>query len=431
MHYAIIGNGVAGVTAAFTLRSRDPQANITLISGESDYFFSRTALMYAYLDRMNPRDLEPYERSTYDRLRISRRRGWVRDLNADARLLHLESGEPVRYDKLLLTLGSTPARVPWPGLDAVREGAVHFVQLDDLAECERLTPTTKQAVVVGGGLIGVELAECLVHHGVSVDFLIRDEWYWPSALNQEEGALVERHIRRHGVNLRLREEVTRIEAGPNGRVSAAVTSQGNTLACQMLGICIGVKPAVDWLRPLPHAPAIGRGVQIASDFRTSVDGVWAAGDCAELSIDGKPVVEQIWYSAKRHGELAALSMLGDAVHYTPPLFYNSAKFFEMEYTTVGRVNNLPASARSFFHRLPGHEASVRIVAGEGGAVTGFNMLGSRWNHRVLESWIAERRTMEFAVAHLAAAQFDVEFGRAPLASIRAAFGAQSAGSTAA
>ena len=161
MNFVIVGNGVAGISAAFTIRSREPKARITVIGGESDYFFSRTALMYAFMDRMNLRDLEPYERKVYDAQKIERVRGWVTDLDDRARQLRLDSGATIPYDRLLLATGSVPERVPWPGLDSCHEGVVHFVSLQDLEQCERLTPSTKEVVVVGGGLIGVELVECL------------------------------------------------------------------------------------------------------------------------------------------------------------------------------------------------------------------------------------------------------------------------------
>lgn len=421
MHYVIIGNGVAGITAAFALRKRDGRARISVISGESEYFFSRTALMYAYMDRMNLRDLEPFERKVYQKQSIELINGWVKDLDAGRRILRLKDGTDIAYDRLLLATGSVPNRPDWPGLDAAREGVVHFVSLQHLGECERLTPSTGGAVVVGGGLIGVELVECLVHHGVEVDFLVREDWYWPMALAPEEGDLIAKHLRHHGVRLHLQDEVTRVESSPNGRVSAVETKRGKTLPCEMLGICIGVSPAVDWLRAVATPPMLGRGIQVDRGFRTSLPDVWAAGDCAEFQReDGTPFVEQIWYSAKRHGELAARSMFGDSVRYEPPLFFNSAKFFEIEYTTVGATTRLPDSARSFFHRWPDREATARIVE-ENGAVTGFNMLGSRWDHAVLERWIEERRSLDEVVARLHEAQFDVEFGRVPLAGLRAAF----------
>ncbi len=421
--FLIIGNGVAGITAAFTLRQRHPRAQISVISGESDYFISRTALMYAYMDQLDLRDLEPFERKAYDRQNIQRLRAWVTGLDATRQIVTLDNGLELPYDGLLLATGSVPNRAPWAGVDAVREGLVHFVSLQHLAECERLTPTTRRAAVVGGGLIGVELVECLLHHGVEVDFLVRDAWYWPMALAREEGELIANRIRHHGVHLHLEHEVTSVAADAQGRIASITTNQGTTLPCQMLGVAIGVRPGVDWLRQVATPPELGRGIRVNAQFQTSLPHVYAAGDCAEFTRpDGSAQVEQIWYSAKRQGEAAARAMLGDAVQYQPPLFFNSAKFFDIEYTTVGDVTRLPATATSLFCQFPGPAASLRIIENQG-AVIGFNALGTRWNHNVFETWIQQRKSLPDIVSHLRDAQFDVEFGRAPLAPVTAAFAA--------
>ena len=414
MQIVIIGNGVAGITAAFAIRERDASASITVVSGESDYFFARTALMYVYMDRMQPRDLEPHERGVYVQKRIRRVRAWVRDINAARKQIRLDSGEAIAYDKLLLATGSTPNRIPWPGLEAARDGVVHFVSLQDLERCERLTPSTKRAVVVGGGLIGIELVECLAHHGVQVTFLVREQWYWPIALGPQEGEMVAAHIRKHGVEICLEEEVASVESGSAGRVRSIHTSRSREIPCEILGIAIGVRPAIDWLRAVTTPPALGRGILTTPGFRTSLGNVFAAGDCAEIEGVG---VEQIWYSAKRQGELAAHSMLGDNVHYTPPIFFNSAKMFEIEYTTVGRMAD---GAGSFYFRQPGRDMSIRIAA-DSGFVVGFNMLGSRWDHRRLAAWIEQKRTPAEVMASLHQAQFVVEFGQFDLAGARRQF----------
>ncbi len=419
MHFVIIGNGVAGITAAFAIRERDASASITVVSGESDYFFARTALMYVYMDRMQPRDLEPYERGVYEKKLIRRVRAWVRDIDSDRKQIRLDSGEAIAYDKLLLATGSTPNRIPWPGLEAEHDGVVHFVSMQDLERCERLTPSTKRAVVVGGGLIGIELVECLVHHGVHVTFLVREQWYWPIALGPQEGEMVAAHIRKHGVEICLEEEVASVESSSDGRVRAIRTNRGRELPCELLGIAIGVRPAIDWLRSVTTPPAIGRGILATTGFRTSLDSVFTAGDCTEIEGVG---VEQIWYSAKRQGELAARGMLGDHVQYTPPTFFNSAKMFEIEYTTVGRRAD---GAGSFYYRQPGRDVSIRIAA-DGGAVVGFNMLGSRWDHRKLSAWIEQKRTPAEVMASLHQAQFDVEFGQFDLAAARRQFAEEQA-----
>ena len=152
MHFAIIGNGVAGITAALTLRERERSAKITLISGESDYFFSRTALMYAFMDRMTLRDLEPMERKAYDAQRIERIRGWVKDLDANSKTITLDSGKTIQYDALLLATGSRANQLAVPGAADVKQGMVNFVTLQDLEQCEKHTRIGGKAVVVGGGL---------------------------------------------------------------------------------------------------------------------------------------------------------------------------------------------------------------------------------------------------------------------------------------
>jgi NADPH-dependent 2,4-dienoyl-CoA reductase/sulfur reductase-like enzyme len=414
MHYLIVGNGVAGVSAALTLRARESKAEITLLSGESDYFFSRTALMYAFMDKMTPRELEPYERGMYKKLNIRLTNGWMTDLDAESRLVKLKDGRSIHYDRLLLATGSLGRRADWPGLDRAQQGVVNFVTMQDLERCESLTPSTREAVVVGGGLIGVELVECLLHHGRKVTFLVKDPWYWPVALGGAEAEVIHRHIRSHGVDLRVNEQVQSVESDAAGRVSGVVLQSGSRLPAQLLGVCIGVSPQIEFLRNVKTPPSLGRGIQVDSGFRTSLPDVYAAGDCAEIARGGeKGFVEQIWYSAKRQGELAAKAMLGDTIEYRPPLFFNSAKFFELEYTTVGLVNNAPAGADNFFWKHPKKEATIRLVS-LGGVVVGANLIGARWNHTVFERWIHERRTLDFVKTNLRQAQFDVEFGRLDL-----------------
>ncbi len=477
-HYVIVGNGVAGIRAAFEIRKRygPDAARITVIGDETDYFFSRTALMYAFMNQMQRPDLEPYERQAYEQQAVERIRGRVTNLDADTQQLTLapadkpllredeshgiiadlvdsfrglgslltgdgggtkalasnnmtveeglkrlgrgvdqqdETPETVEYDKLLLAVGSEPRMVPFEGLDATDEGVVNFVSMQDLDKCERLTPSTDRAVVVGGGLIGIELVECLHHHGVEVTFLVREPYFWPVGLHQQEGDMIADHIREHdGIDLKLEEELAEIIPGDDGRVEAIRTSENHRIPCQMLGIAIGVVPHIDWLESVETPPETDHGILVDRSFETSLPNVWAAGDCVEIETepDEDNIVEHIWYSAKRHGELAGRSMLGDDIEYEQPLFYNSAKFLEIEYTTVGEVTTADAGTPSVYRKMPGEPISQRIVYNESDEVIGFNMLGSRWDHTILENWIEERREVDWVLDNLEQAQFDVEFG---------------------
>ncbi len=419
LRIVIVGNGVAGISCAFEARERNASATITVVSGETDYFFSRTALMYSYMDMMPRKNLEPFERGVYAKKRIDLVKDWVVDLRADEKKVVLKDGGELVYDKLVFAVGATPNMFPWKGADAIKDGKVHFVSMQDLDQCERLTPSTKQAVVVGGGLIGIELVECLHHHGVQVTFLIREPFYWPMALGKEESAFVARHMSDHGIDVALSEEMTQINVDGAGRVSSVDTSNGRNLPCQMLGIAAGVRPAIASFKEFTTAPECDRGIIVNEFLETSLPDVYAVGDCASIHhSDGrKPYGELIWYSAKRQGTLAGKNLFGDKIAYVPPTFFNSSKFFEIEYTTVGDVVRVPENAMSVYRYMPGKDVSQRIVYVDD-RVIGFNMLGSRWNHEILERWVEERRTVEFVREHLHRAQYDVEFGRINLNRMR-------------
>jgi NADPH-dependent 2,4-dienoyl-CoA reductase/sulfur reductase-like enzyme len=429
----IVGNGVAGITAAFTLRERNSRAEITVISGESDFFFSRTALMYAFMDKLDRRDLEPYERKVYTRQNIQLVRAWVQDLDAGRHVVRLDDGRELPYDRLLLATGAGPNRfpVPLPGLAEVRQGLVNFVSLADLDACEALTPSTREAVVVGGGLIGIELVECLVHHGVKVTFLVREPWFFPIALDREDGNMITEAMRRYHIDVRLADELGSVERDAAGRVSGIVTKAGERIPCQMLGLCIGVRPNKDWLEKVTTPPKLGRGIIVDPELRTSLPDVWSAGDCAEIHYPENhplprwvrnPLIEQIWYSAKRQGALAGQNMSGKSptgtgLSYTPPVYYNSAKFLDIEYTTVGETLFAPDTSRVLHRRHPRRPISQTIVSHEG-RVLGFNLLGSRWDHAILTRWVEEGRDIDWVREHLHEAQFDVEFGRIDLRSLQ-------------
>ncbi|MEO0602920.1 MAG: FAD-dependent oxidoreductase, partial [Myxococcota bacterium] len=136
MRVVIIGNGVAGMEAALTIRAREPDWSITIVSEESDHFFSRTALMYVLSGQLSHACIEPLERSTYALSDFTRVRARATGIDADGHLLHLADGDRLPYDKLIIASGSRPRSAPfWPGYDTLK-GIGHFVTLQDLTWLE-------------------------------------------------------------------------------------------------------------------------------------------------------------------------------------------------------------------------------------------------------------------------------------------------------
>ncbi|MBL7899849.1 MAG: NAD(P)/FAD-dependent oxidoreductase, partial [Crocinitomicaceae bacterium] len=159
----IIGNGIAGITAARHIRKKSDH-EILVISGESPYFFSRTALMYVYMGHMRWDDIKPYEDWFWQKNRIDLEFDWVTEIEFQNKMLLTKSGKKINYDKLILALGSKPNKFGWPGQDLNRVQGLYSRQ--DLENLQNQTPQIKNAVIVGGGLIGIELAEMLLSKNI-------------------------------------------------------------------------------------------------------------------------------------------------------------------------------------------------------------------------------------------------------------------------
>ncbi|MDT8323635.1 MAG: FAD-dependent oxidoreductase [Bacteroidota bacterium] len=404
----IIGNGVAGITAARHIRKRSDD-RITVIGSETRHFFSRTALMYIYMGHMTYEQTKPYEDWFWKKNRIDLVHDHVMHIDTGEKKLHLASDGTLSYDSLIIATGSLPNKFGWSGQDL--RGVQGLYSMQDLEAMERNTAGIDRAVIVGGGLIGIEMAEMLRSRGIDVTFLVREESYWNNILPPEESAMVNRHIRDHGIHLRLSTELDAILPDDNGGVRAVRTGGGDELSCQFVGLTAGVHPNIAVCRG--SGIATERGVLVNSFFEANLRDVYAIGDCAEfVATDGeKSHVEQLWYTARMHGEALAAILYGERKAYDRGILFNSAKFLDIEYQTYGEVPAKLEGLQSLYWEHPGGTRAIRIVYDEGSVVRGFNLMGIRYRHRVCEQWITEERTVPHVLRQLGASNFDPEFSR--------------------
>ena len=407
MRVAIIGNGVTGVAAALSIRRLRPDWEIVMISGESSFHYSRPALMYIFMGHMSYGDTKPYEDGFWKKNRIDLVRGWVTGIDAAGKKLVMHEKDPVAFDKLLLATGSRSNRFGWPGQDL--RGVQGFYSLMDLRLLYENVKGARSAVIVGGGLIGIELAEMLHSRGIHVTFLVREKSYWANVLPAEESRMINDVIGEQGIDLRLSTELKEIVGDDSGRVRGVVTSGDEFVESQIVGLTAGVSPNI----ALAEASGVGtgRGILVDGSFRTDTPDVFAAGDCAEIVAEGEQrnLIQQVWYTGKNQGRVAGEVIAGKQSVYDPGIWYNSAKFFDLEYQTYGTVRNVPAEGESsFYWEHPDGRRSMRIVTKDG-TVRGINVMGLRYSHRVCESWVAERRSLDYVLDHLGEANFDPEF----------------------
>jgi NAD(P)H-nitrite reductase large subunit len=410
MHLVIIGNGITGVSCALAVRRLRPDARITLVSSESAHHYARTALMYVYMGHLRAQDIKPYEDWFWDENRLALVHATATSLNTAENLVVLDNGTALTYDQLLLATGSESRRAGWPGQHLA--GVQGLVNLPDLAAMTRDTHGITRGVVVGGGLIGVELAEMLHTRGIEPVVLVREGRYWASVLPPEESNLVDRQFEENRVPVRYNTELREILGDASGRVRAVVTAAGEEIECQWVGLAIGVAPNVTLAKT--SLLETDRGILVDAFLRTNVPNVYAAGDCAQhrQPAAGEVPIEQLWYTGRMQGETVAHTLCGQPTPYRRGIWFNSAKFFNLEYQTYGQAPAGPvAGLESFYWEHPSGRAALRVYfrAAAPHAVVGFNAMGLRLRQAVCEQWIGQSAAVTAVMAQLGAANFDPEF----------------------
>lgn len=408
MKIVILGNGISGITAARHIRKRSDHA-ITVISEESDYFFSRTALMYVYMGHMRQQDVQPYENWFWAKNRIELVRAQVQSVDFDAKTLHTSDRRVIPYDRLVLATGSRSNKFGWPGetLDGVH-GLYHW---QDLEAMERHSAGLQRAVVVGGGLIGIEMAEMFHARHIPVSFLVREKSFWDAVLPPEESQMVNRHLHEHGIDLRLETELKEILPDDKGTCRAVRTHSGEEIACGFVGLTVGVSPNIGFLKNT--ALETNRGILVNEFLETNQPGVYAIGDCAEMrqARAGRRPIEAVWYTGRMMGELVAQNICGKKTAYDPGIWFNSAKFLDIEYQVYGDIRaKLPENQATVYWEHPGGKKSIRLNYDKAsGAIAGFNLMGVRYRHEVCEKWLREGAHIETVLSNLGLANFDPEF----------------------
>ena len=411
-HIVIIGNGISGVTTARHIR-KNSDKKITIISGETDFFFSRTALMYIYMGHMKFEHTQPYEKWFWKKNRIELKKGYVTKVNHTDNQLVFESGETLSYDKLILATGSKPNKFGWPGQDL--DGVMGMYHKQDLEKLEKYAPNNKvckRAVIVGGGLIGIELAEMLNSRGIHVTFLVREKSFWNGVLPAGESGMINRHIKNHHIDLRLGMNLKEIVSDENGKVKAAVIEEtGEVIECGVVGLTAGVSPNVSFLKD--SGIELGRGIKVNRFLETNIPNIYAIGDCAEQheAIGNRRPIEAVWYTGRMMGETLAQTICGNKIEYKPGHWFNSAKFLDIEYQTYGWVFSKPRENEIHFHWK--HEDDTKCITintdSTTGQFIGINTFGIRMRHEIFDRWLTEERSTDYILEHLKDANFDPEF----------------------
>lgn len=340
--YIIIGDGAAGTTAAQALRMADKGSTIAILSDDPHAAYFRAALTNYLLGELREEQIWAVPPSFYDEYAIHRALVRVAQVDTKRALLWLaQGGRPIGYDSLVLACGAR-ARPPtfegaWlPGIMTMRTlQDVHRVM--DLIKLKGL----KTAVIVGGGPLALEWAHGLSHRGVNVLMVIREQKFLPGAIDSVSSDLLLARLRHAGVQVRMGDEVVAAAPGPQGRVAGVMLKSGERVACELVGVAIGVICNSEFLGPESGINlAKNGGIEVDDQMRTSVPNVYACGDVAAY----KGKLLQLWEPARHQARVAAATIMGKNEKWSPGVHYMATRLYDLDCASIGDVAVTPPGA---------------------------------------------------------------------------------------
>jgi NAD(P)H-nitrite reductase large subunit len=375
MNVVIIGAGPAGITVAETVRSVDRDASIVVVSSEPHPPYSPPALADYFLTGRTE-TLFWKGRDVADRLRLEYRSGVsVVGIEASARRVALEGGAAIDYEALVIASGSR-LHAPIPGWDLP---GVH--DFKSLTTAEALIGRVRRgearsALIVGAGFIGMEIALLLADLGVAVTIVGRRGWLMPRMLDQETAAIAETVMRARGVAIRLGVEAQAFEGAE--AVEGVRLADGTLLTADLYVAATGVKPNVGFLEGT--GIVTDWGITVDEQLRTSVAGVWAAGDAVEAPdlMTGERYVHAIFPNAVEQARIVGSNVVGGATLYAGAESMNSLKHLGLPVMAVGAAEGETELRWRVGDRL-------RKVFLSGGRIVGFRFTGEIAGGGVLRS----------------------------------------------
>jgi len=344
LHYLIIGNGAAGVTAAETIRRHDPVGEITVLTAEPYPAYSRPGLAYVLINEIPDRQIICRTLDWYKKLRINLVLGKAVKIDVEKKGVGLEnagtersrSGRFLSYDRLLIATGARATPSPYPGGEL--DGVVYLDTLQGTNDLIKKAKRAKRAVVIGGGITAMEMTEGLAHRGVETHYFLRRDRLWSQVFNDAEAALLEKKMKSHHIHIHYNTEAVEILGNRRGKVRGVKLKDGSEFKCDLVGMAIGVKPLIDIVNDTPITT--DRAILVDEYLRTNVPDVFAAGDCAQVfdRWTQKHMVDILWPSAVAEGNAAALNMVGKRAAYVKDSPFNACLLFGLHIATMGQIN---------------------------------------------------------------------------------------------
>ena len=309
--YVIIGDGIAGSSAAETLREADPDADVTVITEEGEALYNRILIKEFAKGKLPAAPVSIHDPDWYAERDIDLQLDTVvTGVDTEGHEVHTHEGDVYEYDKLLLATGGTPTQLPVEDSDA--EGIHHFWTFEDARAIKESAAEAETGVVVGAGLLGIDLAAICGAQDVDAHYLMRGNAWWRYALSEEGAEIIHDALREKGVTPVFESGVDHFETDEDGHVTAAVDPNGDRFEAEFAGVAIGLNFNTEFISDTDIE--LDNGIVVDEYMRTNVEDVYAAGDITQFHdvVLGERAQNGAWGSAKEQGSVAGTNMAADA-----------------------------------------------------------------------------------------------------------------------
>jgi len=392
----IIGNGIAGTTAADTLRKNDPNCSIHLLTNEPHPLYNRVSLPrflqgVIVEQKVMIRDFAWHEQRNIRLITET----MVTDVNTEERVVVTDKGENLPYDALLVATGgwANPLRVS--GVEGT-EHIYNFVTLDDTKTIIARMLESRTALAYGGSFISYEMCDGFAVRKLDTTWLMRGPFWLRTSLDPEGGEVVDNIAKKFGVNVIHGDEIASI-VPQNGVPSYVITKKGRKIQTDMIGVGLGITLNT---KILAHTPLeVRSGVVVNEYMETNVPGVYSAGDVAEFydSTIGHHQTMGTWDNAMAHGRIAGINMAGGHEAYVDVPTYTSP-LFDVNIAVVGTAESNNPELQVIARREPGEKGNenYRKLFFRENKLVGVLMIGSPKGRKKLVEIVKDQQVIETA-----------------------------------
>jgi len=309
--HVIIGDGIAGASAAETIREADPDASVTVLTDEGEALYNRILIKEFAKGKLPEAPISIHEPEWYDERDIDLQLNThVTDIDPDAHEIQTHEGDTYEYDKLLVATGGTPAQLPVENSDA--DGIHHFWTFQDARGIREHADEADQGIIVGAGLLGIDLAAVCAAQEIDAKYLMRGNRWWRYALSEDGAEIIHEALEENGVEPVFESGVDHFEVDDDGHVTGAVDPDGNHYDGEWAGVAIGLNFNTEFLNGT--GLELDDGVVVDEYMQTNVEDIYAAGDLTQFydTILDSQAQNGAWGSAKEQGSVAGTNMVADS-----------------------------------------------------------------------------------------------------------------------